>query len=131
MNAVADRIVIETPGRTIYLTSLVGKVFLKMSVLSHQDGSNGAAGWKLEDAKARFSEVVRLAQLGTPQHVSVRGRDAVVILAAADYARLAPSAASPSLAALLADGPFGRLEDFDDAVVRERQPVRDPLDFAR
>ncbi|MND05062.1 hypothetical protein D3C83_256350 [compost metagenome] len=65
-----------------------------------------------------------------PQHVTVRGRDAVVILSAVDYARLAPAAASPSLASLLADGPFGRLDDFDDAVVRERGPVRDPLDFA-
>ena len=45
----------------------------------------GAVSWKLEDAKARFSEVVRLAESGVPQHVSVRGRAAVVILAAARY----------------------------------------------
>ncbi|WP_428484117.1 type II toxin-antitoxin system prevent-host-death family antitoxin [Rhodopila sp.] len=86
--------------------------------------SNQAASWKLEDAKARFSEVVKLAESGVPQHVSVRGRDAVVILAAADYARLAPAATS-SLASLFADGPFGRLDDFDDGLVRERVPVRD------
>jgi len=82
------------------------------------------ASWKLEDAKARFSEVVRLAESGAPQHVSVRGRAAVVILAAKDYARLAP-AASGSLASLFADGPFAHLDDFDDAVVRERASVRD------
>ena len=46
--------------------------------------------WKLEDAKARFSEVVRLARERGPQRVTVRGRDAVVVLAAEDYARLAP-----------------------------------------
>ena len=87
------------------------------------------ASWKLEDAKARFSEVVRLAESGVPQHVSVRGRPAVVVLAAADYARLAPSAVSPSLASLFADGPFGRLDNFNDALVRERPVTRDPVDF--
>ncbi|MEA2740888.1 MAG: hypothetical protein QOH05_4195 [Acetobacteraceae bacterium] len=89
----------------------------------------GAASWKLEDAKARFSEVVRLAESGAPQHVSVRGRQAVVILSAADYARLAPAAASTSLASLFADGPFARLHDFDDVLVRERSPVRDAPTF--
>jgi prevent-host-death family protein len=84
--------------------------------------------WKLEDAKARFSEVVRLAVSGVPQHVSVRGRDAVVILAAAEYARLAP-AATGSLASLFADGPFARLDGFDDAVVREQAPMRDAPAF--
>jgi len=87
------------------------------------------ASWKLEDAKARFSEVVRLAETGVPQHVSVRGRPAVVVMAAADYARLAPAASSPSLASLFADGPFGRLTDFDDSLVRERSVTRDPVDF--
>ncbi len=89
----------------------------------------GAASWKLEDAKARFSEVVRLAESGVPQHVTVRGRAAVVILAAADYARLAPAASSSTLASLFADSPFARLDDFDDVLVRERSPVRDAPDF--
>jgi prevent-host-death family protein len=84
-----------------------------------------AAYWKLEDAKARFSEVVKLAERGTPQHVSVRGRPAVVVLSMADYARLAPAATRPSLASLFADSPFTRLDDFDDVLVRERSPVRD------
>lgn len=101
-----------------------------MSALQTQLAGEPSATWKLEDAKARFSEVVRLAQQGVPQHVTVRGRDAVVILAAADYARLAPAASSLTLASLLADGPFGRLEGFDDGLVRERGPVRDSLDFS-
>ncbi len=93
------------------------------------DPTAGTASWKLEDAKARFSEVVRLAEAGAPQHVSVRGRPAVVVLAAADYARLAPSAASESLASLFADSPFAQLDDFDDVLVRERPVTRDPVDF--
>ena len=45
--------------------------------------------WKLEDAKARFSELVRRAHDEGPQAVSVRGRRAVVILDADEYERLA------------------------------------------
>jgi len=45
--------------------------------------------WKLEDAKARFSEVVRHARADGPQRVSVRGRDAVVIVSAEEFDRLA------------------------------------------
>jgi hypothetical protein len=51
----------------------------------------------------------------------------VVVLSAADYARLAP-AATTSLAALFAEGPFARLEQFDDSL-RERSPVRPVPDF--
>ena len=36
--------------------------------------------WKLQDAKARFSELVRKARAGSPQKVTVHGREAVVIL---------------------------------------------------
>jgi prevent-host-death family protein len=46
--------------------------------------------WKLEDAKARFSEVVRLAATNGPQLVTVRGKEAAVILAPKEYERLLP-----------------------------------------
>jgi antitoxin Phd len=45
--------------------------------------------WKLEDAKARFSELVRRAHDEGPQAVTVRGRPAVVVVDAEDYERLA------------------------------------------
>jgi prevent-host-death family protein len=35
--------------------------------------------WKLQDAKARFSELVRKARSGAPQTVTVHGKDAVVV----------------------------------------------------
>src|SRR5258705_471289 len=41
--------------------------------------------WKLQDAKARFSEVVRKAQTEGPQRVTVHSKDAVIILVARDY----------------------------------------------
>jgi len=43
-------------------------------------GRKGAGRWKLEDAKARFSEVVRHAREDGPQRVTVRGQDAVVVM---------------------------------------------------
>ena len=36
--------------------------------------------WKLQDAKARFSEVVRCARSGEPQRVTVHGEEAVVVV---------------------------------------------------
>lgn len=36
--------------------------------------------WPLQDAKARFSELVRIARTGRPQHVTVHGQEAVVIV---------------------------------------------------
>ncbi len=46
--------------------------------------------WKLEDAKARLSEVVRRAGTAGPQLVTVRGREAAVIIAPEEYKQLLP-----------------------------------------
>jgi len=46
------------------------------------------SGWKLEDAKARFSELVRRAHDEGPQSVTVRGRRAVVVVDADEFERL-------------------------------------------
>ena len=78
--------------------------------------------WKLEEAKARFSELVRLARERAPQRVTVHGEDAVVVLSAADYARLAPAAEQPSLHMLLSGAPLKDLH-FEQAGVRS--PVRE------
>jgi prevent-host-death family protein len=50
--------------------------------------------WKLQDAKAHFSQVVREAREQGPQRVTLRGKDAVVILSAEDYASLSPAVGS-------------------------------------
>ena len=78
--------------------------------------------WKLQDAKAHFSRVVREALEHGPQRVTLHGRDAVVILSAEDYGRLAPVAAQPSLHALLSRSP---LRDLDFERESVRSPVRD------
>jgi len=36
--------------------------------------------WKLRDAEARFSEVVRRARGGASQKITVRGREALIVM---------------------------------------------------
>ena len=44
--------------------------------------------WSIQDAKNRFSAVVDAALAGQPQEVTRRGKPAVVVLSAAEYARI-------------------------------------------
>ena len=48
--------------------------------------------WRLQDAKAQFSSVVEFALRGVPQHVTRRGKQAVVILSEQDFSALQRSA---------------------------------------
>lgn len=41
--------------------------------------------WQLQDAKARFSELVQRAEEEGPQTVTRRGRDAVVVISAEQF----------------------------------------------
>src|SRR5690348_15549001 len=62
---------------------------------------------QLQDAKARFSEVFRLARERGPQRVTRHGRDAVVILPAEEYARLiAPKSHIGSLVQFFGESPL-------------------------
>ena len=78
--------------------------------------------WKLGEAKAKFSEVVRLAASGRPQRVTVRGRQAVVVVAADEFDRLRARRSAPSLNDLLSGSPLNRLEFGSESV---RSPVRE------
>jgi prevent-host-death family protein len=44
--------------------------------------------WALQDAKARLSEVVRLAAEHEPQEITLRGEPTVVVMSREDYDRL-------------------------------------------
>ncbi len=59
--------------------------------------------WKLQDAKNRFSAVVREAVAGYPQRVTRRGKPAVVVLSTEEYERLSrlDAANAPTLAEML------------------------------
>jgi len=51
-------------------------------------GSPRSGHWLLQDAKARFSELVRKVHSHGPQHVTVHGRDEVVVITAAEFRQL-------------------------------------------
>ena len=89
---------------------------------STKAGSSPYHGWKLGEAKAKFSRVVRLAASGRPQRVTVHGKDAVVIVAADEFERLRARATSNSLHELLSQSPLNRLELDAEGV---RSPVRE------
>ena len=80
-----------------------------------------AAGWKLGEAKARLSEIVRLAMAGQPQRITVHGKDAVVIVAADAFEALRARENSASLHALLAQSPLSRMKFEAEGI---RSPVR-------
>ena len=44
--------------------------------------------WQLEKAKTRLSDLVRKAREEGPQVITVRGRDAAVVVSAEEYAKL-------------------------------------------
>lgn len=74
--------------------------------------NTGIHGWKLEDAKARFSELVQRARSDGPQRVSVRGKDAVVVISVEDLAKLSPTDddTGASLISLLQESSLGELD---------------------
>jgi prevent-host-death family protein len=71
----------------------------------------------LQDAKARFSEVVRLAREVGPQRVTVRGRDAVVVVSSEEYDRLRHPGTGADLVRAMAD-PRVRSLDFEHPKLR-------------
>lgn len=78
--------------------------------------------WQLQEAKQRFSEVVREAETNGPQVVTRHGRDVVVVVAAEEFRRL--RAARPSFNEFLLSGPGS--DDLD--IRRDRHPAR-PVDL--
>jgi antitoxin Phd len=55
-----------------------------------------ASAWRLQDAKAQFSELVDNALRGVPQHVTRRGKQAVVVLSEVDFEALQRNASNRS-----------------------------------
>lgn len=78
--------------------------------------------WPLQDAKARFSELVRLAQREGPQHITVHGRDSVVVVSEAEYRALSGARSGRLLVELLANSPLRDVEIEHASVLG---PVRD------
>ncbi len=65
-----------------------------------------AGGWALQDAKARFSELVRKAKTEGPQRVTVHGREEVVVVSVEDYRRVKGERTGQALVNLLRESPL-------------------------
>ena len=46
--------------------------------------------WNVQDARARFGDVIDAALKGQPQRVTRRGKETVVVVSEADWAKVAP-----------------------------------------
>lgn len=78
--------------------------------------------WSLQDAKARFSEVVRKAKNEGPQRVTLHGREEVVIVSVEDYRNLRDERTGADLVELLQQSPLQGVEFEHERV---ESPVRD------
>src|SRR6202051_991469 len=75
-----------------------------------------------QDAKARFSELVRRVRSEGPQHVTVHGRDEVVVIAAEEFRRLKGDPTGQALIAAMQTSPH---RDIDLQPKRAPMPVRE------
>jgi len=84
--------------------------------------SNQPNTWTLQRAKARLSDVLRRARSDGPQHVTIHGKEAAVILSEDAYRRLAGNQTGAALLAAFQACPHPEV-DFNLESVRS--PVRD------
>lgn len=80
-----------------------------------------SGSWALQDAKARFSELVRRVHRDGPQHITVYGRDEVVVVSAEEFRRLKGDQTGEALVLAMQASPC---REIDLAPTRAR-PVRD------
>jgi prevent-host-death family protein len=78
--------------------------------------------WLLHDAKARFSELVRRAKSEGPQHVTVHGREEVVVVSTEEFRRLKGELTGRALVEVMSSSP---LRDIDIERRAARLLVRD------
>ena len=79
--------------------------------------------WRLQDAKARFSEVVRQARAEGPQRVTLHGRDAVVIVDAAAFDQAREGRTGQRLVDAMAASPLEDLAFDREGVAGPVRPV--------
>ena len=75
--------------------------------------------WQLQEAKGKFSEVVKRAQSQGPQNITVHGEPVAVLISLRDYQNLTHP--KPGLVELLRSSP---LMDSSLDIAREQTPTR-------
>ncbi len=78
------------------------------------------AEWQIQDAKNRFSQVVKAAADGVPQSVTVHGKPTAVVISAEAYAKLKRAPKTRLLDDLLAPG---LTDEGDEALFARAQEV--------
>lgn len=78
----------------------------------------------LQEAKARFSELVRRVRSEGPQHVTVHGREEVVVVSAEEFRRLKGDLTGRALVDALQASPH---RDLKIEPHRAAMPVRDVI----
>lgn len=91
------------------MTRLV-KSKLRSSKSAKTRAKRPAGHWVLQDAKARFSELVRRVRSEGPQHVTVHGRDEVVVIAAEEFRRLKGTHSGQALLDAIQASPYREVE---------------------
>ncbi len=76
--------------------------------------------WQLQEAKARFSELVKRAEREGPQEITVRGEPKAVVVSKVEFERLRQP--KQSLVAFLRSSPLAGL---DIEIERDKSPPRD------
>ncbi len=80
--------------------------------------------WQLQEAKNKLSQLVKKADRGVPQFITVHGKQAAVILSADDYRKLAQPTSSLSSALLM---PV--INDHDDDLFERSKDVGRDIDL--
>lgn len=81
--------------------------------------------WQLQEAKAKFSEVVRCAQEKGPQAISVRGTPEVMVISIKDYQKLKQEEAS--FYEFFHNSPLSEISESLEQIVLTRQSFDRPL----
>jgi prevent-host-death family protein len=85
-------------------------------------GRNRPSYWILQEAKARFSELVRRVRSEGPQHVTVHGRDEVVVISAEAFRRMKGGLTGQALIDAMQSSPHRKIAIQPK---RSAMPVRD------
>ena len=106
--------------KLVTVTRTLTKMKMKKSTKSGL--SRPGNRWRLQDAKARLSELVRQAQQRGPQRVTLHGRDAVVVVRADEFDRMRRPISGRDIVAALATSP---LADVNFERMTIKSPIRD------
>ena len=80
-------------------------------LIREQTARGSRRAWKLQDAKARFSELFRRVQSEGPQYVTRQGKDTVVVVTAEEFDRLTSRSRQPrDLVRFFAESPLAGID---------------------